>query len=329
MSTKDFIKGTEELVNPIAVGSIHFIQSFNGLLPKFIQKKLMRSTARKMPSMGFIVEPYSFFLCYEITDEAKASALLPDGFKLVKTRIFNDDKPKFYCILNCFRVHTSVFWGIRSEFYIIAEDESTGLLSWIIIDYDSDTIRYDAKNGLQGPSSPRAVLATDYSGDLVADINNRPKNRRIAFTAHLKRGIATPLDERLWLEGNLSVGYGRVLSDGTSSVFSLKFEAGEVVEALRIPHENLTIEADTWFKEFTADRPAELVCFPFAQHFISDSPETSSSIRDKEELAKAVEAVNFSSMPVFSERTFFKSFLVSGAVSFIITLILVILLILK
>ncbi len=101
--------------------------------------------------MGFVVEPYSSFLCYEIADIDKAKSLLPDGFKLIKTKVFENDEPKYYCIFGCFRAHTSAFWGARTEFYIIAEDQKTGLLSWIIVDYDTDTISYDKKMALDRP----------------------------------------------------------------------------------------------------------------------------------------------------------------------------------
>ena len=47
-----------------------------------------------------------------------------------------------------FRIHTSVFWGARVEFYLVAENTKTGLLSWVMMDYISDTISYDEKHGL-------------------------------------------------------------------------------------------------------------------------------------------------------------------------------------
>ena len=152
MKKENFAKSVERLVDPITVGSLHLLQSFNQLLPKSAQKQIVRASSKKTPYMGFVVEPYSSFLFYEIADHDKAKALLPEGFELVKTKVFSDDEPKFYCIIGCFRAHTSAFWGIRTEFYIIAEDKSTGMLSWIIVDYDTNTISYDNKNGLTSPN---------------------------------------------------------------------------------------------------------------------------------------------------------------------------------
>lgn len=66
-----FAKGVENLVNPISVGTIHFIQQLNSLLPKKIQELIMKKSSQKTPSMGFVVEPYSSFLCYKIKDIIK------------------------------------------------------------------------------------------------------------------------------------------------------------------------------------------------------------------------------------------------------------------
>jgi len=101
MNKKELNKNIEKLIEPVDVGSLHFIQYFNGLLPKSIQRKLISSSSKTSPYMGFVVDPYSYFLCYEIEDIERASRLLPDGFKLIKTKIFDNDEPKYYCIFGC------------------------------------------------------------------------------------------------------------------------------------------------------------------------------------------------------------------------------------
>jgi hypothetical protein len=305
------------------------MQAFNRLLPKKVQKLLVTSSAKKIPFMGFVVEPYSFFLCYEIADIARAKSLLPDGFTLIKTSIFDDDEPKYYCILSCFRSHTSAFWGTRAELYVIAEDQKTGLLSWIIVDYDTDTIRYDSQQGLRGPTCSSAILTVDYRGTLFADIRRDDQSRQIIFSANVTGGTQTPLNQRLWLEGNLSVGYGRVLSENNADIFSLKFEPGEVEQGLRIPYTDFALESNTWYPGLFSEHPAQLVCFPYAQHFISDSPGSSSNIRNKAELVKAVQGVDFDNTPVYSTKSFRTMFLISGAVSLIVTVTLIVLLIVK
>lgn len=324
-----FTTGTEKLIDPISVGSIHFLQQFNSLLPKRIQKSMMKSSSKKYPLMGFVVEPYCFFLCYKITDLDKASALLPDGFKLIKTSVFTDDEPEYYCIISVFRLHTSTFWGLRTECYVIAEDEKTGLESWIIIDYDSDTISYDSKNGLRSPSSKHAVLTTDYNGTLIAEIDNQDSGRKLVFSADIKNCPNRQLDQRLWLEGNLSIGYGRVLSDGKADTFSLRFNPDEVREAMEIPLKNLKLEANTWYPGLFENQPTHLVCFPYAQHFLSDSPGSSSQLKNRASLLQAVESVDFSKIKAFSTESFRKMFIINLAISSLIIIGLIVALILK
>ncbi len=277
MKKENFAKSVERLVDPITVGSLHFIQPFNRLLPKPIQKLFINSSAKKAPYMGFVVEPYSLFLCNEIEDVKKAKELLPEGFELIKTRIFADDEPKYYCIFGCIRAHTSAFWGVRTEFYIIAKDKKTNLLSWIIIDYDTNTISYDNKNGLRPPNGSRSVITINHRGTLFVDIQNNDNNRKLIADADITKGTMACLDQRLWLEGNLSIGYGRNLSENGADIFSLKFEPCEVEKALRIPADSLNMVSNTWYPGLFKKEPSQIVCFPYAQHFVSDSPGHSSN----------------------------------------------------
>jgi hypothetical protein len=326
---KSYSKEVERLIDPITVGSLHFMQYFNQLLPKTIQKKIVKSSSKKTPSMGFVVEPYSSFLCYEIADLKKAKSLLPDGFKLIKTSIFTDDEPKYYCIFGLVRAHTSAFWGVRAEFYIIAEDTKTGLLSWIIIDYDTNTISYDSKNGLCKPNSHRSIITINHRGTLFVDIQKDDDSRKIIFDINVEKGTMKNLDQRLWLEGNLSIGYGRNIAENDGDIFSLKFEPCEVEKALKIPTISLNLEANTWYPGLFKNKPSQVVCFPYAQHFISDSPGYSSRINNKDELIAANNAIDFDKIKVFSTKSFKIMFITGTLVSFTITLTLVILLLNK
>lgn len=328
MEKFDFIKGVEKLINPIEVGSLHFIQFFNSLLPKKIQKKLVKSSSKQTPFMGFVVEPYSYFLCYEIIDLKRAEELIPQNFRLIKTKIFANDEPKYYCIFGCINTHTIAFWGLRVEFYIIAEDKNTGLLSWIIIDYDTNTISYDQKDGLSGPSSSKSLITTNYDGILLVDVIKNDNSRKLVFESDIKQGKMMNLDQRLWLEGNLSIGYGRNISkDG--DIFSLKFNPEEVKQALNIPIESLNMKANSWFPGLFENKPSQLVCFPYAQHFLSDSPGYSSRLKNKDDLLSATKNVDFNKINVFSTKSIKYMFIIGSIISFMITLILIILLIIK
>ncbi len=324
MNKFDFIKGVEKLIDPIEVGTLHFMQFFNNLLPKKIQKQFIALSAKKTPYMGFVVEPYSSFLCYEIADIDKAKSLIPNGFKLVKCQVFKDDTPKYYCVFGSISAHTSAFWGLRTEFYIMAEDIKTGLLSWLIIDYDSNTISYDKKNGLSNPNSSKSFITTDYDGNLYVDIKRNDQSRELSYNFNIEKGKMTELDQRFWLEGNLSIGYGKNISK-TGDIFSLKFNPDEVKDALKI--DDINIQVNNWFPGLFKDKPNRVVCFPYAQHFISDSPGHSSKLKTKADLEKAVEDLDFEKIEVFSTRIFKLMILGGGILSLLITITLLILLI--
>ena len=84
MKKFDFTKNIEKLVDPINVGSIHFLQQFLTMLPTKYQNKIIEKNANKTPYMGFVVESYSSFLCYIVNDIEKANSLLSDNFEMVK-----------------------------------------------------------------------------------------------------------------------------------------------------------------------------------------------------------------------------------------------------
>ena len=70
-------------------------------------------------------------------------------------------------ILGAFNVHTSVFWGSRVELYVIARNTRTGMLSWIICDYESNTISYGPGQGFSTSSTSRAVVTTSHAGEVI------------------------------------------------------------------------------------------------------------------------------------------------------------------
>ncbi len=325
---REFIRGVEKLIDPITVGTLHFMQTFNNLLPKNIQKKLVNKSSKVTPYMGFVIEPYSCFLCYEIVDVERAKKLIPTNFKLIKCKIFDDDEPKYYVIFGCVNARTSAFMGMRVEFYVMAEDINTGLLSWIIIDYDTNTISYDKKNGLSNSNCSNSFITTDYDGILSANIIRKDNSRKLIFEVDITKGSCKKLDQRLWLEGNLSIGYGKDISDD-GDIFSLRFNPEEVEAALEIPISAFNLIHNDWHKGLYKETPSKIVIFPYAQHFISDSPGHKSNIKNKEELVKAVNKIDFDKIKVFSTKSFKVMFLVGGLLSFIVSITLLVLLILK
>lgn len=317
MNSEQFAKGTEQLVDPISVGSIHFLQQFYGLLPRGIQRKVLTQASRTTPYMGFVVEPYASFLFYEVTDPKRAAALLPPGFRLAKSRVFTGDEPSYFAIIGAFRVHTSAFWGARAEFYLVAEDERTNRLAWIIVDYMSDTISYDDAHALRGPSAPGSAVTTLSDARVLVDMSQEcevqsensaaqrafssgQSNARLVFDASLVRACTRPLDQELWVEGNLSVGYGPTLSPRSADLFALTFLPDQMTEALDIPLASVHVHEMTWYADILAGEPTRCACFPYAQHFLSDSPGCSSSYATEADLRAAAQAVDFNTLSTFS-----------------------------
>ena len=293
MNILDYAKGVEKLVDPMEVGKVMFFQTKMRRLPVWAQRKIVTSATKKADKMPFVVEPYCSFLFYEITEPERMQQFLPSGFRPAKSAIFDGDKPKHYGIVTMFRVHSSVFWGARTEFYLVAENEETGLLSWIICDYISDTISYDEKHGLKSPDASRAVMTTTCEGDFVCEMKNEDDKKHVRCEMNLGGAKLKGLDKRLWIEGNTSIAYGRLAGEADGDLFSLTFFPEEMKQALEIPVSKV--------------RKAEVLCgtgrlggvleravsFPYAQHMLSDAPGQRTHYGSEEALRAAAEKVHF------------------------------------
>ncbi len=328
MKKYKFTLGVEKLIDPISVGTLHFLQSFNDKLPTNIQNKLVNNSSKKYPLMGFVVEPYSYYLCYKIKDKEKMKSLLPDNFELTKTKIFEDDIEDYYFIIGAFSARTSAFFGSRIECYLIAKDLSTGLLSWVIVDYDTNTISYNKKDGLVSPSVDKGIVTTNYDGTVIVNMKNNNKEKEISFSSNIKNGQLKNLDQKLWVEGNLSIAYGKKLSK-TSEVFSLKFDPKEMKEALQIKNEDLNIEVNNWYSQYLESSPSNIACFQYAQHFLSDSPGHYTKIKNEKELTNIIKDIDFNNVQVYSTESFKKLIFLIPMLLTLIIVILVIYIVIK
>jgi hypothetical protein len=287
----------------------------------------MANTAKRMPHMGFVVEPYSLFLCYKITNLALAKTLISSDYEIKKTKIFAADEPDYYIIFGCVTAHTSVFWGSRIEMYVIAEHKTTGLLSWVIVDYDTNTNSHDPKHGLVEANSIAAVMTTTYQGKVLVDMQRNNGSHQLTVEADSTAGGITPLDQRLWLEGNLSIDYGTLLSNGKNNNFSLTFDPQEVTQALCIPPEQVTVTKNNWHPGLFAAQPTKIVCFPYAQHFVTNSyadDQLNQTVSNQADLINAVnELGDFSTIKLFSAKPMTKQLLIGITVSNTISSLLI------
>ncbi|MBR3204785.1 hypothetical protein IKF81_03860 [Candidatus Saccharibacteria bacterium] len=293
MNVIQFAKETEKLVNPSKVGKVNYLQGKLGKLPVFIQKKIVLSATKKADKMSFVVEPYAFFLFFELERPNLLQKYLPENFVPAEASIFSGDKPKFYGVASMFRVHTSVFWGARVECYAITKNAETGLISWTILDYMSDTISYDKKHGLKSPDVVGGVMTTTCEGDFVCEMERLDDSRSMRCTASLLKPKMRLLDERMWIDGNTSISYSKELGGADGGLFSLTFFPEEMKQAWEIPLSNVREARAKWISSALGGKLDKAVCFPFAQHMLSDSPGVKTHYGSKEKLRKAAEAVDF------------------------------------
>ena len=287
LELRRFIVGTERSVSPKAVAALYGRAEMLARMPRRVQEWVV-SHARTEGHRGFVVEPYCFFLSYEITDSDAAARLLPPHYRLVPTAMFADETPRLCAIVGAFTVHTSVFWGTRVELYVIAEDTRSGMLTWVICDYESNTINYGPGEGFARSTTERAVVTTVHTGDVVIDVRSAERPNHLEVTAALPAAKTTPLEQRLWIEGNLSVDYGGRLRRESSEPFGLVFDPDEMRQALRLPLDAVTVTSDTFGASFRAAEPFEAACFPYAQHFLTSSFSRPQAIRSRDELEDAV-----------------------------------------
>ncbi|MHA3965009.1 MAG: hypothetical protein AM325_015890, partial [Candidatus Thorarchaeota archaeon SMTZ1-45] len=190
-----YIKTTEKMVVPATVASTTQGSGFLRKLPLRLQRYIVKRGARSNPYMSFIVEPYGVFLAFEVTDTETVERWLPPNYSLLPSAMFSDTPKRLCAIVSAFNVHTSVFWGSRVEFYLIAENCETGLLSWVIVEYESNTHSYDPSQGFIGPSTSHSVVTTSYLGEIIVDVVSAQSDNSLVLVADLKNGVLTELDQ--------------------------------------------------------------------------------------------------------------------------------------
>ena len=294
MNILEYAKGVEKLVDPMVVGRSHYMQTRLVKLPVWAQRKIVTSATKKASKMPFVVEPYCTFLFYEIPEPEKVEKFMPEGFQPAKAAVFAGDEEKYYGIVSMFRIHTSVFWGARAEYYLVAENTKTGLLSWVMMDYISDTISYDEKHGLKSPDVQSAVMTTTCEGDFVCEMKNVDGTKKVECTASLNNAKMRMLNERLWIEGNTSIAYGRLAGEADGDLFSLTFFPEEMKQALDVPLADVANYrvASARVGKFGAALD-KVASFPYAQHMLSDAPGASTHYGSEKALRDAVEKVDF------------------------------------
>lgn len=320
-----FIMQVENLIEPSEVCDLNFFSRFKTLLPRSAFKKLLVKTSKKTPYMGFVIEPYSFFLFYRLKDRAKAQALLPARYELVKTAIFAGETPEYYMGMGIFNAKASTFWGTRLETYLIARDRETGLVSWIFIDIISDTLIALPREGVASRNTKRAIHTTSSRGDIILDIREDLAGRRLRLNGNITRGVKRELDQPLWVLGNTSIAHSVGLADGNEDPFAVIFDPAEVDSALDIPLKDIVLLENSLFPDLAETEPCKALCFPFAQHYIADSPGCRTTIRNMRDMNEHYDRLaGMTGLKTFSTRDIKKMFLINMIVSILLSLGLIV-----
>jgi hypothetical protein len=318
-----FIKSVENLINPAEVSKLLFFQGLKRLLPASILKILLHRASRNTPYIGFTIDPYSLFLFFKVTDIELAKSMLPERYELSKTRLFADDEPDYYMGIGNLSTRASTFWGTRMEVYLIATDKKTGLISFIFIDILSNTIIAEPSRGISDPNCSRAIFTTSSKGEVYLEIQEKKTNRKLMFKGSLKNGVLRKLDQHLWVMGNTSIGHSRKYIKEEDIPFAVIFDPAEVAEALEIPAEDIHISENTLFPGLAHKEISAAICFPFAQHYIADSPGCYTTIKDQEDLiSKYNNIAGAGEFKTFSANTIIKQIVAGIAITGIIAVLL-------
>jgi hypothetical protein len=318
-----FIKGVESLINPMEVSNILFFQKLKRVLPSNMMKRFLYRASKKTPYIGFAIDPYSLFLFFRLSDIEYAKSMLPERYELTKTRLFDDDEPDHYMGIGNLNTRASTFWGTRQEVYLIATDKKTGLLSFIFIDILSNTIIALPTKGIADPNCERAIFTTNSKGEIFLDIREERSNRKLILTGSIKRGKMRRLDQPLWLMGNTSVGHCKRFIRGEDNPFAVIFDPAEVQEALDVPTEDIRITENTLFPGLAHPELSRVICFPFAQHYIADSPGCYTTVKDRDDLIRKYNILAESEkFTTFSSRNIVKQITAGIFISLLIAVIL-------
>lgn len=308
-----FIKQVEGLIDPAEVSDLYFIQRFKRLLPREIFKKLLAKTSLKTPYMGFIIEPYSLFLFYRLKDIEKARSMLPERYELMKSPVFADEEPEYLMGMGIFNTKASTFWGTRLEAYLIARDRETGLVSWIFIDIISNTLIALPTEGVADRNTKHALYTTSSKGDVYLDIRHDASGRRIHLKGSLNGGVRRPLDQPLWVLGNTSIGHSKDLTGDSEDPFAVIFDPAEVSTAMEIPLWDIDLRENTLFPDLADVKPCKALYFPFAQHYIADSPGCRTVVRSELEMVEHYNRIaGLKDLRTFTTRHIKRLFLVNG-----------------
>jgi hypothetical protein len=161
------------------------------------------------------------------------------------------------------------------------------------------------------------MFTTSSKGEVFLDIQEDKTGRGFSLTGSINQGNLGNLHQPLWLMGNTSISYSKKYIKDDDSPFAVIFDPAEVKHALDIPPEDVQIHKNTLFPGLAEPEPSRVICFPFAQHYIADSPGCQTAIKDRDDLiANYNKIAELDNLKTFSAITIIKQ--LSGLIAVII-----------
>ena len=126
-------------------------------------------------SMQFNLNKDSLWLSYPLktTSFKDLSNKIPQTHRLVKCKVFEEDKPDYRLFFNFFQVKTTFFTGNRLEIVTIANNILNNEPSFVILDCYSNVMSWDPIEGIQKANCiiKKKITNTKYNVNL--DLKNK------------------------------------------------------------------------------------------------------------------------------------------------------------
>lgn len=116
-----------------------------------------------MKNIQLTIKPLSLWLSYNILSPNKIQELLPDGMKLAKVKILQEDKHATHKLMyNCYNLDSFWMKGARLEIMTIAKKDDQ--LHFVVLDCITNTMQWNPIDGIEGPNG---VIKFNYKNEIL------------------------------------------------------------------------------------------------------------------------------------------------------------------
>jgi hypothetical protein len=178
----------------------------------------------------------------------------------------------------------------------------------------SDTLIAIPTEGVTEKNCTNAMITTSSKGDIIIDFKEDSTGRQLILNGSINKGKMRPLHQPIWVAGNTSIGHRKDWSEKDDDPFAVIFDPAEVEQALDIPLEDIKLKHNTLFPDLAEPELVKVVCFPFTQHYIADSPGNRTYVKDNDDMIKNYNKISdLNNIKTFSTKGI-KRLLVMGMV---------------